>query len=179
MDNPICPSDRHEQFVTQFVRHQAAVHSFVLSLLGDLSDTEDVVQEASLTMWQRFDQYQPGTNFRNWAMQIAKYTALNHLVKVRRQRRRFSEELLALLADRAIHRSDQLESQRRVLEHCIEKLSPTDQATLSDCYAENASIKTFAEETGRTANAIYKQLNRIRSMLSDCVRRTLSLEGLP
>jgi len=177
MDEQTSQSDRHERFVALFVRHEAAVHSFVLSLLGDLSDAEDVVQEASLTMWRRFDQYQPGTNFRNWALQVAKYTAMNHLTRVRRERRRFSEQLLVMLADRGMHRSDELESQRSVLGHCIEKLNPGDRTTLTSCYAEGATIKAVAERTGRTANAVYKQLNRVRAALSDCVKRTLSLEG--
>src|SRR5688572_29658300 len=82
-------TDGREQFVALFVRHEAAIHSFVLTLLPDLVEAEDVVQQASLTMWRKFDQYTPGTNFRNWAFQIAKFTAMNQMTKTRRDRHRF------------------------------------------------------------------------------------------
>ena len=105
--------DQREEFVALFVRHEAAIHSFVLTLLPDAIAAEDIVQQASMTMWRRFDQYQRGTNFRNWAFQIAKFTTMNHLTKVRRDRHVFSEQLLHLLAERSEQRSDQLEAQRR------------------------------------------------------------------
>lgn len=79
-------SDRHEDFVALYVRHEPAVFSFVLGMVGRSADAEDVTQRVSMTMWRCFDQYETGTNFRNWAFQIAKNEALNHLTKARRAR---------------------------------------------------------------------------------------------
>ena len=170
--------DRHEEFVALFVRHEAAVHSFVLTLLPDLSAAEDVMQQASLTMWRRFDQYESGTSFRNWAFQIAKFTAMNHLTKMRRDRHVFSERLLDLLAEQTLQQADQLDAQRRALAFCIESLGPDDRVVLAGCYQESSTIKTFAETMGQTANAIYKRLNRIRSRLLRCIERRLGLESM-
>lgn len=177
MDLSADQDDAREQFVALFVRHEAAVHSFVLTLLPDLVDAEDVVQQASMTMWRKFDQYSPGTSFRNWAFQIAKYTAMNHLTKTRRDRHRFQEGLLEILADRAAERSEQLELQRRALAFCIEKLPEDDRQLLSGCYAEGAKISAIAEQLGRTSNAVYKHLNRLRENLLKCVQWRLGLEG--
>lgn len=177
MADELPQTDRHEQFVALFVRHEAAIHSFVLSLLPDLVEAEEVVQQASLTMWRRFDQYTPGTSFRNWAFQVAKFTAMNHLVKTRRDRHRFGTELLDMLADRNSQRSDQLERQRSALAFCLEQLPPDDQRLLAGCYAEGASIRSFAEAIGRTSNALYKQLNRLRANLLKCVELRLGVEG--
>ncbi len=169
-------TNQHEQFVALFVRHEAAIHSFVLTLLPDAADAEEVVQQASLTMWRKFDQFTPGTSFRNWAFQVAKYAALNHLTKVRRDRHRFQVELLELLADRASERAEQLELQRRALAYCMEQLAEEDRLLLAGCYAEGASIRTFAESLGRTSNAVYKHLNRLRANLMKCVQLRLGLE---
>lgn len=168
---------RREQFVALFVRHEPAIHSFVLTLLPDLHDAEEVVQQASLTLWRKFDQYVPGTSFRNWAFQVAKFTAMNHLVKLRRDRHRFQENLLELLADRAAERAEQLEAQRRALSFCIEKLAAEERELLGGCYAEGSTIGGFAQQLGRTANAVYKQLNRVRANLLKCVELRLGLEG--
>lgn len=169
--------DRHEQFVSLFVRHEAAIHSFVLSLLPDLAAAEDVVQQAALTMWRRFDQYQPGTSFRNWAFQVAKFTAMNHLTKLRRDRHVFSKQLLDMLADRSAERSDHLEAQRRALAACIERLGERERETLAGCYQESGTIKKFAEAIGQTPNAVYKRLNRIRAALQRCIEHRLGMES--
>jgi RNA polymerase sigma-70 factor (ECF subfamily) len=177
MDDDSPQSDPHEQFVALFVRHEAAIHSFVLTLLPDLAEAEEVVQQASLTMWRRFDQFAAGSSFRNWAFQVAKFTAMNYLAKARRDRHRFGAELLEMLADRNVERSDQLELQRRALAHCLEQLPEEDQRTLAGCYAEGATVRSFAESLGRTSNAVYKQLNRLRANLLKCVELRLGMEG--
>lgn len=170
-------SDRHDEFVMLFVRHEAAIHSFVLTLLPDLAEAEEVVQQASLTMWRRFDQYEAGTNFRNWAFQIAKFTAMNHITKLRRDRHVFGQKLLEMLADQASRQKENLEEQRRALSICIERLNDDDRQTVAGCYNESSTIKQFAEAIGQTPNAIYKRLNRIRDALLRCVEQRLGLES--
>ncbi len=177
-DSRLRDESRHEEFVALFVRHEAAIHSFVLTLLPDLDAAEEVVQQASITMWRRFDQYQPGTNFRNWAFQVAKFTAMNHITKMRRDRHVFNERLLEMLAERATERSDELESQRRALAFCIERLEGDDRKTLAGCYREAGTVKSFAEAIGQTPNAVYKRLNRIRAALLECVQQRLGTELL-
>jgi len=119
-------STRHEEFVSLFVRHEAAVFSFVLSMVQNTADAEDVVQRASITMWRCFDQYESGTNFRNWAIQVAKNAALNHLTKLRRDRHVFGEKLIALLAEQTEERAENLDARRRALDFCLEKLPADD-----------------------------------------------------
>ncbi len=88
---------QHEAFVSLYVRHEAAVFSFVLAMVKHTADAEDIVQRASMTMWRNFERFEPGTNFRAWAFQIAKNEALNHLSKSKRDRHVFSEKLIANL----------------------------------------------------------------------------------
>ena len=129
-------------------------------------------------MWRRFDQYQSGTSFRNWAFQVAKFTAMNHMTKLRRDRHVFSERLLEMLAEQTTHRGEHLEEQRRALAVCIERLGDDDRQTLAACYQESTTIKGFAEKIGQTPNAIYKRLNRIRAALLRCIEHRLGLESI-
>lgn len=176
MADPTPDPSRHEEFVSLYVRHEPAVFSFVLSMVQNFADAEDVVQRASLTMWRCFDQYEPGTNFRNWAFQVAKNTALNHLTKRRRDRHVFSEKLVELLADQAEEQADKLDARRRALDWCLEKLPEEEHAMVAGCYAEGSSIRSFAEQAGESANKIYKRLNRVRRQLQRCIERQLGLE---
>lgn len=164
---------RHEEFVALYVRHESAIFSFVLSMVQNTADAEDVVQRASMTMWRCFGQFEPGTNFRAWAFQIAKNAALNHLTKVKRDRHVFGEHLLDLLAEQVEERAENLDARRRALDFCVEKLPGADLEMVKGCYAEGATIRSFAERAGEAANKIYKRLNRVRRQLQKCIDRQL------
>lgn len=166
----------NEQFVALFVRHEAAIRSFILTMIPSMADGEEVLQEASMTMWRKFDQFEQGTNFRNWAFQIAKYTAFNYVRKQSRDRHRFSDKMMTLLAEQAESYQEDLEARRRILDHCIAKLRDQDREVLAGCYAEDTTIKAYAAANDRTANAVTKHLNRIRSVLLQCVRQTLGAQ---
>jgi len=159
-----------------FVRHEPAIHSFLTSLLADLDDAEVVMQETSMCLWKKFEQFEPGTSFCNWALQIARFEAMNFRRKRRRDRHLFSDELIRLLADEAAEQAARLEEERRVLAHCVAKLDPRDRHVLSGCYREDSTIKAYAERVGRTPNAVRKHLARLRAALSLCVQRTLGLD---
>lgn len=176
MANQTPDPSRHEEFVSLYVRHEPAVFSFVLSMVQNTADAEDVVQRASMTMWRCFDQFESGTNFRNWAFQVAKNTALNHLTKCRRDRHVFSEKLVAMLAEEGEEQADHLDARRRALDVCLEKLPKEEHEMVAGCYAEGATIRSFAEQEGESANKVYKRLNRVRRQLQRCIERQLGLE---
>jgi len=170
-------SPKHEQFMALFVRHEPGIHSFLTSLLASLDDAEVVMQETSMAMWRKFEQFEPETNFRNWAFQIARFEAMNFRRKRKRDPHFFSDDLVQLLADDAAERAARLEEESRVLAHCVAKLSSRDRGVLSGCYREATTIKAYATSVGRTPNAVRKHLAKIRTALSRCVRQTLGLEG--
>ncbi len=159
-----------------FVRHEPAVHAFVTSLLASLDDAEVVMQETSMTLWRKYDQFEAGTSFRNWAFQVARFEAMNFRRKRGRDRHFFSDELVQLLADDAERHATRMEEERRVLAHCVAKLEPGDRGLISGCYREGATIKAYADRVGRTPTAVRKHLARIRAALSMCVRQTLKLD---
>lgn len=161
-----------------FVRYEPTIHSFLTSLLANLDDAEVVMQEASMAMWKKFDQFETGTSFRNWAFTIARFEAMNFRRKRQRDRHFFSDELVQLLADDAAQYAAQLEEERRVLAHCVAKLDGRDRGLLCGCYREDSTIKEYAQSVGRTPNAVRKHLARIRTALSLCVRQTLGLDGV-
>lgn len=169
-------SPKHEAFMALFVRHEPAIHSFLTSLLVHLDDAEVVMQETSLAMWRKFAQFEPGTSFRNWAFQIARFEAMNFRRKRQRDRHLFSDELIRLLADEAEQHAARLEEERRALAHCVAKLDSRDRDVLAGGYREGSTIKAYAERVRRTPNAVRKHLARIRTALSLCVQRTLGLD---
>ena len=162
-------------FVRLMMRHQEELLRFVLPLVGGrLSDAEDVVQEAAIALWKKFDQYDPDRPFLTWAKRFVQYEALMH---ARRQTRYtfLTEELISSLSVR----QDEIEEEKRrrlvVLDHCLAKLPPEDLALVERRYAERSvTVGQLAEAMGTTANVLYKSLARIRRALALCVSRGLA-----
>ena len=169
---------RYQQFVVLFASHEPALHSFILSMLPNWSDADVVMQETSLVLWKKFDEFEPGSSFLNWGCQIARFEALNWRKKQSRDRHIFSDELTSVIADEGAEDLELHESQRRALEGCLRTLTDLDRDLVEQCYANGAVIKEIAQHSGRSPNALYKLLNRTRVKLMRCIERALATEGL-
>jgi len=58
------------EFLKLFLKVQPAVRSYLLSLLRNAVDADDVFQEVSLVLWERFGDYDDKYPFLNWAFGI-------------------------------------------------------------------------------------------------------------
>jgi len=61
------------EFSQKLVGMQRNLYGFILSLVANRSDAEDVLQETNLILCQKSKEYNPQGNFRSWAFNIARY----------------------------------------------------------------------------------------------------------
>jgi RNA polymerase sigma-70 factor, ECF subfamily len=171
---------RPERAQDQFVRHltscQPRLHAYILSLLPNWNDANDVLQDTNLVIWHRSEEFIEGTNFLAWAYAIARYKVLAHHRDRHRDRHIFDDELFALVADQAEHRALPGESAVVVLKGCMKELSPLQREMLRQRYAKNGSVQEMARVLGRSAAVVSVTLSRIRHRLMACVRRKLEEE---
>lgn len=174
------PADaRYERFVLLFVRAEPALHSYLLSLLSHWDDADEVLQQVSLVLWRKFDQFELGSDFRLWACQVARFEALNYRRKGRRDRHVFQDELTQLIAQEALDDLDRFEAERRALADCLPGLKTPDRLLIERCYSQEVPIKQLAAEHDCTPNSLYKRLNRLRTRLQQCIRKRIALEESP
>jgi RNA polymerase sigma-70 factor (ECF subfamily) len=168
-------------FLRLFLQNQRRLFGYILSLLPHRADAEDVLQEASLVMWDKFDDRAPPDNFLAWGCRIAYFKVLDFGKKRRRGRVQFSQAMLDRIAESAIEHAGvlQLDERREALTGCIEKLSSRDRDLLGRRLAPGATTQSTADEVGRSVDAVYKALARIRQALFECVSRSLTQEGQP
>ncbi len=62
-------------------RHTALVRAFVYRIVGTLTETDDVVQEAFLTAWRQLSTLRDHNAVKAWLMKIASREAYAHLRK--------------------------------------------------------------------------------------------------
>ena len=169
-------SGKTEQFIDLYTRHQRRVYLYILTLIPNRADAEDILQETNLVLWQKFDEFRSGTNFFSWACRIAHYEVLKLRRSKSRGMRFFTDEFLEDIAVEITADADMLETQYQALADCLEKLSDKDRDLIQRRYLPESSVNSVAGQVGRSVDAVYKALNRIREALFECVDRTLSAE---
>ena len=173
-------SAKSKLFLRLFLQNSRRLYAYILTLLPHRGDADDVLQEASLVLWEKFDETRPPDDFAAWGCRIAYFKVLDHYKKSRRDRVRFSQAMLEHVADTAVEHAGglQLDERREALTRCIEKLNPRDRDLLRHRFAEGATTQSTAVQVGRSLDAVYKALAKIRRGLFDCVTKALAREGL-
>ena len=99
------PSQKTGDFVQLMIGCQSRLYAFIMSLVCDPEHAADILQQTNIVMWEKSDQFEPGTNFTAWTFQIARYQVLAH-----RQRRKALMKYALKVRDRAVcgHRSSTL-----------------------------------------------------------------------
>lgn len=162
------------EFIKEFTRHQRQVFLYILSQISNPLESEEILQETNLVIWNKFDQFEPGTNFKAWACQIARYEVLKYLDRRRRDKHYFSDELMEQIAEESFEDSLEWEFRREGLAHCMQKLKPKDRELIQQRYAPGKNGRYVADELGRPMNSVYQSLGRIRRNLLECIQRYLS-----
>ena len=167
-------ADSQSEFVRLFSQHASQLFGFVLVLTGNRSDAEDIVQNASVVLWEKFDAYQPGTSFLAWARKIAYLETLAARRKSTRMRI-LSDEAWEALASDALATSDDVSERQAALGECLEKLVAADRKLLEQKYFSQLSVAEIAALQSRGDSSIYRALSRIHQQLLRCVNRTLAI----
>ena len=168
---------QNEEFVRLFGLNQGRVFTYIATLLPCWADAEDVLQQTSIVLWRKFDQFDPSGSFLRWAYGVAYREALKYLRQESRQRQVFREAVLEKLTRTHIARSDLLEKRRLAMDDCVARLSPSDREIIEHYYYQGR--KTAAEvarELGRPTNTILHALVRIRGSLQRCIDEIASSE---
>ena len=77
-------SAREDELLNLLGTHRRQLFTFILGIVHNMDDAEDVFQQTSIVLWQKFDQFAKGTDFVAWACSIARFKAINFLVAVNR-----------------------------------------------------------------------------------------------
>ncbi len=167
-----------ETFVRLFMDSQDHLYAYILSLIPQANDAQDVLQETVVALWSKKDEYNPEEPFIPWAIRFAYFQVLSFRT---RQRRRsgtvlFSDEVVTALAEEHGRHHTVIESRREALARCKEKIPPPGRRLLHQRYESKDTMKEIAARAGMKVGTLYKQLERLRQQLFDCITQTLSTQ---
>ncbi len=66
--------DKVQLFSRLLVANQRRLYGFILTLVHDHAAADDILQDMSSLLWQKFDKFEPGTDFAAWGMAVSRLT---------------------------------------------------------------------------------------------------------
>jgi RNA polymerase sigma-70 factor (ECF subfamily) len=166
-------------FLGLFLKAERRIFAYIFTLLPNRVDAEDVLQEVSKLMWEKFDEAHPPEDFVAWGCRIAFYKVMEYRRSQRRGRVIFSDVMLERVVEATSEHAGALRLDERLdaLACCLGKLGRGDRQLLDERFQPGATVHSVAERLGRSADGVYKSLARLRRALHDCVERTIAAEG--
>jgi RNA polymerase sigma-70 factor (ECF subfamily) len=165
---------------SQLVRaHQAAVRAYLGRYLRDSEAADDLAQETFLAAWRTLSTWKGESPLRLWLLGIARHRALSHLRDEERRRAKAVDSVDAVLAPLLARRAEADAPEvheRRVaaLRGCLETLPPASASIVDEFYFRNRSANELARSAGKSENAIWMALMRVRLALRRCVEGRLA-----
>lgn len=166
--------ERTSQFVPLFSANSRRIYTYILTLVPNRADAEEVFQEVSSILWERFGDFTLGTHFGAWACRIAYYKVLQFQDRRRLHPLAFSDAMFTSLDEEMLRMDDTLDQEYHALANCMAKLREKDRDLITMRYSDGGTPQRIANEVGRPIKSIYKSLDRIRHALLECVQRALA-----
>ena len=165
---------RRKLLVSLMTRHQRQIFGYIYTLVPDRNDAEDLLQETSVVICEKFDTFEEGTDFVAWACQIAYWRIRYSRQKYARCKVVFNQEILDAVAQTAGTMTEELDDRHVALSNCLGKLHPRDRDLVLVRYEPGSGVEEAARASGRSLQAAYKALTRIRKLLMDCVSNQIA-----
>lgn len=165
---------RDEQFLRLLMGNQEKIYAFILSLVHNSNDAEDILQDVTTVMWRKYDTFVSGTSFTAWGITIARMLVMKYFEKNRHSKLSFSSDLEKKIISIT---QEKLTSEKSdilgILKECLSKLDSRNYELIKMRYVEKIPTKEIADERGIALHTIYRIFGKIHEMLHRCMRQSL------
>ena len=170
-------NDKMAKFIKLLTANQNGIYAYILSRVLRSADADDILQETTGTMWNKFDQFKSGTDFLAWGFTIARYNILNYRKKNKKQPMILDEDVLNRIESLQVKNS---KSSQRIdaLKSCMKLLPGNSSNLIQMRYADGIDVKDIALRLNRSVPWVYKILTRVQLILMRCINRRLAQESI-
>ncbi|MFO0687861.1 MAG: RNA polymerase sigma factor [Myxococcota bacterium] len=160
--------------------YSGRIQAFIYKQIRDVSEAEDLTQETFFQLYRSFESYDGRSSLLTWTFGIAQNVCLHYFRHCSRWMVGSwnARELDDRPSDAAIERRVEA---TRVLERCDAALAtgrrPAHQVIFRLRYAESRSVRSIAEQVGKTSEAVKVSLRLSRSFLVESVPELAVVPG--
>lgn len=151
-----------------------AIEAFVGGVVRDPNDREDVIQATSEYLARHFDDFEPGTSFTGWAVQVTRYRVMELFRDRSRDRLMLTGDALEAIAVVVPQVAKEQTDRAEALDQCMKHLGDHQRRLLELRYTQSLSPATIANRVGKSSNTVSAALLRVRKALRECIEARLS-----
>ena len=167
-----------EEFILELTEVQQRLFGFLFKRLADREQAREVLQRTNLVLCRKADNYEPGTNFKAWAMTVANYEVMAYRKTQVRERLVFTDEVFAMIGTADDGRSSAQSARVAHLKHCLQGMSLKNRELLDWRYQGERTMVQIAEDIGSTIGAVKVKLHRLRRQLLGCIQNRMQEDGI-
>jgi RNA polymerase sigma-70 factor, ECF subfamily len=162
-----------------FARHHVRVYRFVLRLVRDQTQAEDLISEVFLDVWRQAGRFEARSAVSTWLLAIARYKALSALR--RRPDEELDEDTAAAIEDPGDDPETALEKKDKgeILRKCLTALSPEHREIIDLVYYHEKSVEEVAEIVGIPENTVKTRMFYARKRLAELLKAAGVDRGWP
>ena len=160
-----------EEIITNFSKEYRRLWAMAYSVCRDHHLCDDILQEVSITLIKKADDFDSSKAFLPWAIGITRIKALRFSQKKKLDNLKLSDASLDILETQLCenYSNNTLDSRLESLKSCLEKLSGENYKILKLKYINNESARDIAKLINRTEKATHSLLQRLRMSLQKCI----------
>jgi RNA polymerase sigma-70 factor (ECF subfamily) len=167
----------HEHFTELVRRHEPRLRAYILAMVPSWSDAEDIYQATCVQLWQQIERLENDEKFGAWAAKIAYFQVLSHRKQQTRSKVTLSEAFIDAVGSDGVALVETQSSRQEALTRCLAQLEPQQRMIIDLRYTQNKPLAEVAQIMGKSLDATYQMLARVRRSLRESVERTLRAEG--
>lgn len=168
---------RIDLFVRLLMANHKKIYFYIFCMVPNWSDADDIMQEVTTVMLNRFNEFEEGSNFVAWGKKIALYEVFKFRRKQKNTPLYFDDDkTLELISGYINQNQDEIEKRSEALHDCIQKLTLHDKQLIVMRYEQGASNRRLASQLNVHVSSIYRKLERIHRLLMYCIRQKLTVE---
>src|SRR5436305_8840675 len=118
MDNDLHDeTENRKRLLALMTRHQRQIFAYIYALVPNRYDAEDLLQETSVVICEKFHEFEEGTDFVAWGCQIAYWRIRYSRQKYARSKIVFDQQLVDAIAQTAGEMVEEMDERHIALSH--------------------------------------------------------------
>ena len=160
-----------------FLSVEDALRSYLLACTHNPHEAADLLQDISVVLWEKFNEFDQTRSFRAWAFGVARMQVLAWRRDHARERVVFSDDAVERLAETACDLAEEISARRVFLQQCMQKLGEEAKKAVELRFSGGLPLAQIAKQLHRSEGAIEVMMVRIRAALRQCVEKSMATEN--
>ncbi|MEM1295871.1 MAG: sigma-70 family RNA polymerase sigma factor [Verrucomicrobiota bacterium] len=163
-----------EMITGLLMKHFDVLLRYVISLVGNEADARDIMQETSMSLVRKADDYDESRSFVPWACRFAYLETLKFREKNGKRPLLLDDDVLEIIANEQAGEIATADVRKEALEACFAKLPGSARKLLTLRYHEEAPTEEICSELEKSRRSVFRELKAARESLRNCIRKELS-----